>query len=222
MKIEVWSDFSCPFCYIGVHNFYLAMDTLNEESNKNESLFFKAYELSADAPYETDQSYFDVLAQKYDVPLDRAKAMTDNAAKIAKEAGLTINFEKIIAVNTSVAHRLVGWTQLHQPEKTRALALRLFQAYFVNGENIADDKVLSSIMAEIGMQDISLGEILTSLDVSKALTIDQVEAQAYKIKSVPFFVINRADAIAGAQTPMKFFELLKQIDHANNETTTIN
>lgn len=212
MKVEVWSDFSCPFCYIGVHNFYLAMDTFNEELKREEHLHFKSYELSPNAPFTNDRSYYEILADKYDVPLDRAKAMTDNAKKIANEAGLTLNFDKAIAVSTSIAHRLITWVQAHQPEKTRALALRIFKAYFEDGLNIADDQILSKFMSELDITGITLPEILTDMKISQALTVDKVEAQAFEIKSVPFFVINRADAVAGAQTPMKFYELMIQID----------
>lgn len=217
MKVEVWSDFSCPFCYIGVHNFYLAMDTFNEELKRSEQLIFKSYELAPDAPFTNDRSYYDVLADKYDVPLDRAKAMTDNAKKIANEAGLTLNFDKAIAVSTSIAHRVITWVQKNQPEKTRDLALRIFKAYFEDGLNIADDQVLSNFMLELDITGITLPEILTDMQISQSMTVDKVEAQAFEIKSVPFFVINRADAVAGAQTPMKFYELMIQIDRGITE-----
>lgn len=217
MKIEVWSDFSCPFCYIGVHNFYLAMDTFNDELKRSEQLIFKSYELTPDAPFSNDRSYYEILADKYDVPLDRAKTMTDNAKKIATEAGLTLNFDKAIAVSTSIAHRLITWVQIHQPEKTRALAMRIFKAYFEEGLNIADDQVLSGFMSDLNMTDITLPEILTDMKISQSMTVDKVEAQAFEIRSVPFFVINRADAVAGAQTPMKFYELMIQIDRGITE-----
>lgn len=205
MKIEIWSDFSCPFCYIGVHNFYLALDTYNEEFKKNESLIFNVYDLNPEAPFTTDLSYYEVLAQKYDVPLDRAKEMTMNADKIAKEAGLTLNPDKTIATSTSIAHRLVTWVQQHQPEKVGGLAMRLFKAFFENGENIADDQVLTAIMTEENITGVTLTEILTDLKVSQA------EAMGFDIKSVPFFVFNRLDAVAGAQTPVNFYQLIKQI-----------
>lgn len=212
MKVEVWSDFSCPFCYIGVHNFYLAMDAFNEEHQRSEHLIFKSYELAPDAPFINDRSYYDVLAEKYDVPLDRAKAMTDNASKIAKEAGLTLNFDQVIAVSTSIAHRLITWVQTHQPEKTRPLAMRIYKAYFEDGLNIADDQVLAKFMAELEITNITLPEILTDMKISQAMTVDKVEAQAFEIKSVPFFVFNRQDAVAGAQTPVNFYQVIKQID----------
>lgn len=217
MKVEVWSDFSCPFCYIGVHNFYLAMDTFNDELKRSEQLIFKSYELAPDAPFTNDRSYYDVLADKYDVPLDRAKSMTENAKKIANEAGLTLNFDQAIAVSTSIAHRLITWVQNNQPEKTRALAMRIFKAYFEDGLNIADDQVLSSFMSELNINGITLSEILTDIKISQSMTVDKVEAQAFDIRSVPFFVINRADAVAGAQTPMKFYELMIQIDRGITE-----
>lgn len=212
MKVEVWSDFSCPFCYIGVHNFYLAMDAFNDEMNHSEQLIFKSYELAPDAPFTNDRSYYEVLADKYDVPLDRAQAMTENASKIAKEAGLTLNFDKAVAVSTSIAHRLITWVQNNQPEKTRALAMRIFKAYFEDGLNIADDQVLSSFMTELNITGITLPEILTDMTISQAMTVDKVEAQAFEIKSVPFFVFNRQDAVAGAQTPVNFYQVIKQID----------
>lgn len=215
MKVEVWSDFGCPFCYIGVHNFYLAIDTFNEEIGCSEQLIFKSYELSPDAPFTNDKSYYDALAEKYDVPLDRAKAMTDNATKIAKEAGLSINFDNVIAVSTSIAHRLVAWTQTYHPEKTRALAMRIFKAHFEEGLNIADDQVLSSFLADLDITNISIPALLMDIKLSQALTVDKVEAASFEIKSVPFFVFNRQDAIAGAQTPVNFYQVIKQIDHAN-------
>ncbi len=212
MKVEVWSDFACPFCYIGIHNFYLAMDTFNDENDRSEQLIFKSYELSPEAPFSNDRSYYEVLAEKYDVPLDRAKSMTENASKIATEAGLNINFDKVIAVTTSIAHRLVCWVQNHQPEKTRALAMRIFKAHFEEGLNIADDQVLTSIMTELEIIGITLPELLMDIKISQALTVDQVEASSFEIKSVPFFVFNRQDAIAGAQTPVNFYQVIKQIN----------
>lgn len=217
MKAEVWSDFSCPFCYIGVHNFYLAMDAYNEESQSSESLIFKSYELSPDAPFTNDRSYYDVLADKYDVPLDRAKAMTENATKIAKEAGLTINFDKTIAVSTSIAHRLVSWVQTHQTDKTRELAMRIFKAYFEEGLNIADDQVLANLMQELEITGITIPELLMDMKISQALTVDKVEATSFEIRSVPFFVFNRQDAVAGAQTPVNFYQVIKQINQPTSE-----
>lgn len=214
MKAEVWSDFACPFCYIGVHNFYLAMDTFNDEFKKSEQLIFKSYELSPEAPFSNDRSYYEVLAEKYDVPLDRAKSMTDNATKIAKEAGLNIDFDKVIAVTTSIAHRLVVWVQVNQPDKTRELALRIFKAHFEEGLNIADDQVLTSFLTELNITGINIVDLLMDTSISQALTVDKVEATSFEIKSVPFFVFNRQDAIAGAQTPVNFYQVMKQIDQA--------
>lgn len=212
MKTEVWSDFACPFCYIGVHNFYLALDAFNEELQRSEQLVFKSYELSPDAPFTNDRSYYDVLAEKYDVPLDRAKAMTENASKIATEAGLTLNFDSVQAVSTSIAHRLVSWVQTHQPSHTRALVMRIFKAHFEEGLNIADDQVLMNLLVELNITGITLPEILMDMNISQAVTVDKVEAGALDIKSVPFFVFNRQDAIAGAQTPVNFYQVIKQID----------
>ncbi|MBS7816198.1 DsbA family oxidoreductase [Wohlfahrtiimonas chitiniclastica] len=211
MKIEVWSDFSCPFCYIGVHNFYLALDAFNAEHQTEAMLLFKAYELSPDAPFATELSYYENLAQKYDVPLDRAKAMTDNAVVYAKEAGLTIDFDKVIPVTTTIAHRVAIWVQQHHVDKSRAFNMRLFEGYFAKGENIADDQVLAAILAEVGIEAINIADILTDHTISQAKDVDLAEAMGFGIKSVPFFVFNRTDAVAGAQTPVNFYQVIDKI-----------
>lgn len=211
MKIEVWSDFSCPFCYIGVHNFYLALDAFNAEHQTEAMLLFKAYELSPDAPFETELSYYENLAQKYDVPLDRAKEMTDNAVVYAKEAGLTIDFDKVIPVTTTIAHRVAIWVQQHHLDKSRAFNMRLFEGYFAKGENIADDQVLAAILAEVGIEAINIADILTDHTISQAKDVDLAEAMGFGIKSVPFFVFNRTDAVAGAQTPVNFYQVIDKI-----------
>lgn len=206
MKIEIWSDYVCPFCYIGKRRLEEAL----EQTGLGESaeIVFKAYELDPNSPVESDVPMQVGLAEKYGMSIEEAKKMTDNVAVQAETVGLNYNFDKMTPANTFNAHRLAKLAQQEGVDKT--VSEQLLQAYFIDGEKIGKDDVLLRIAEEAGISRDRAKEVLDSDEFADDVKMDIAEAQQIGVKGVPFFVINRKYAISGAQPAEAFADALRK------------
>src|SRR6185312_880891 len=130
MKIEVWSDYVCPFCYIGKRRLEEALAETGLEDKAE--IVFKAFELDPNTPKTSTQSVYENLAEKYGMSIDEAKKMTANVVEQAKTVGLNYNFDEMTSTNTFDAHRIAKLAEQEGVDKT--VSERLLQAYFINGE----------------------------------------------------------------------------------------
>lgn len=206
MKIEIWSDYVCPFCYIGKRRLEEAL----EQTGLGESaeIVFKAYELDPNSPVESDIPMQVGLAEKYGMSIEEAKKMTDNVAVQAETVGLNYNFDKMTPANTFNAHRLAKLAEQEGVDKT--VSEQLLQAYFIDGEKIGKDDVLLRIAEGAGISRDRAKEVLDSDEFADDVKMDIAEAQQIGVKGVPFFVINRKYAISGAQPAEAFADALRK------------
>ena len=206
MKVEIWSDVMCPFCYIGKRNFESALEQFADK--KHIEVIWKSYQLDPSIPEVAKESYHDYLVKHKGMPSEQVKGMLDNVTLSAKQVGLEYDFSKAIMVNSLSAHKLIQFA------KTKGLGDEaeevLFRAFFTDGKNIADLATLTELGKEIGLDE---AEVKTAFTDEKYLTLikqDFQEAQQIGVQGVPFFVLDRKYAVSGAQPAEAFLENLEK------------
>jgi len=206
MKVEIWSDVMCPFCYIGKHHFEQALEKL---PFKNEiEIDWKSYQLNPEYHNTSNEKVYDYLSRSKGVSLEHAKQMTQQVADMATNAGLTINFDKNTPANTFNAHRLIHLAAKHNFQNTAEE--KLFEAHFVQGKNIGEDAVLLEVAKEIGLDATEAAVMLNSDQYAEAVRYDIYESQNLGIRGVPYFVMDRKYGVSGAQPVQAFTEALTQ------------
>lgn len=206
MKIEIWSDYVCPFCYIGKRHLEQAI----QEAGLQEKVevVYKAYELDPNAPATSDKSMRTVLEEKYKIASEEAKAMTDNVAEQAKAVGLAYDFDKMTRANTFQAHRLAKFAE--EEGLGQEMTERLLHAYFIEGKKIGAFETLLALAEEVGLSAERTQEMLHSEAFNDEVKKDIQEAGQIGVQGVPFFVIDRKYALSGAQPVATFVEALQK------------
>ena len=212
MKIEIWSDYVCPFCYIGKRRLEEALKATDLEGRAE--VVFKAFQLDPNTPEGSEGSVPAGLAKKYNIGLDEAKGMLQNVAVQAKTVGLDYDVEGMKEANTLKAHRLAKLAE-HEG-KGAAISERLLQGHFVNGETLDNDATLLAIAEEAGLSADRVQQVLQSDEFAEDVKRDIEEAGQIGVRGVPFFVINRKYAISGAQPAEAFVQALEKV--AEEET----
>ncbi len=208
MKIEIWSDIKCPFCYIGKRNLETALSRF--ENKEFVEVEWKSFQLDPTLPevpkYQDDMVMF--LADRKGFSYEQSKKMHQDIVQYAKSVGLEYNFDKALVTNTLKGHRLIQFA------KTKGLGEqaeeRLFYAYFTQGKNLSDVATLVELGKEIGLTETEVNEALTNSLYVKKVESDTKEAQTLGARGVPFFVLNRKYGIMGAQQPNEIFNTLEK------------
>ena len=206
MKIEIWSDIMCPFCYIGKRRFDNA---LAQFAHKDKiTIEWKSFMLSPELVTDPTKSIHQHLAQHKGISLEEAKGMNDYVANMAVQTGLVYNMDSIVVANSFNAHRFLHFAKAqgkqHQAEE------KVFMAYFTEGKNIDDAQTLTGIAQELGLDVPAMAEAMSSGKYAEEVVTDINEAQQLGIRGVPFFVFNRKYAISGAQETHAFLETLEK------------
>ena len=206
MKIEVWSDFVCPFCYIGKRRLEIALEKF--ESKDKVELLFKSFELDPSAKKKFDGNINQIIAKKYGISVEQAKASNNEIEAQAKDMGLNYNFDGLIPTNTFDAHRVAHYAKTQG--KMNEISEKILKAYFVDSLNISDHKVLASLAGEVGLNIEKTLSILESDQYSNEVRKDEKTASELGINGVPYFVINNKYTISGAQPSELFLESLEK------------
>jgi len=206
MKVEIWSDVMCPFCYIGKRRFENA---LSHFPNKDEiEIEWKSFQLDPNMKTAPGVRIDQYLAKKKGWDLDYARQVNDQVTQMAAIDGLTYNFEKAVIANSFNAHRFSHFAKTHglghEAEE------QLFKAYFTDGKNIDDVQTLIALGMEIGLDANGTKTVLESNAFADEVKQDIAEAQNIGIQGVPFFVMNNKYAISGAQALPVFKETLEK------------
>ena len=205
MKVEVWSDIMCPFCYIGKHHLEAALKQFDNAAAIE--LVWKSFQLDPTIPKgEKPGTVYQYLAASKGLGEDQAKEMTNNVANMALQAGLELDFDHAVVANSFDAHRLIHLAQAHQ--LGNAVKEKLFQAHFNEGKDIADPVVLTQIGEEAGLRRAEIDAMLHSDQYAQAVEQDIQEARQIGVRGVPFFVFDRKYAISGAQPVAAFNQML--------------
>ncbi|MGG3928688.1 DsbA family oxidoreductase [Metabacillus fastidiosus] len=217
MKIEVWSDFACPFCYIGKRRLE---EALMNFPHKNEvEILFKSFELDPNASLNTELSINEILAKKYGMSIEKAKAMNASVGQQAAAVGLTFEFDNMKPTNTFDAHRLAKLAE--SKGKDKEMTEQLLKAYFTDSEHIGNHDTLLKIAEEAGLNREEAKSVLESEDFAEHVRADEVEAREIGVQGVPFFVINRKYAISGAQPVEVFNDTLQKVWEEENKKISL-
>lgn len=207
MKIEVWSDFVCPFCYIGKRRLEHALEQF---SHRDEiALEYKSYELDPKAVSDPGKSIHEIMAQKMGSTVEKAKSMNDNLAQQAAEVGLTYHFDSMEHTNTLDAHRVAKYAA--KQDKGKEMTERLLKAYFTDSEHIGDPDTLKKLAEEIGLDGSAVNTLLQTDDYRAQVRADEEEAKQIGVEGVPFFVFAEKYAVSGAQSTAAFTEVLEKV-----------
>ncbi len=207
MKIEVWSDFVCPFCYIGKRRLEEALATF--EHGDEVEVEFHSFELDPNAKKNDDKSIHELLASKYGMSVEQAKQSNVNLGQQAKEVGLDFQFETMKPTNTFDAHRLAKLAK--QQGKELELTESLLKAYFTDSKHIGDHETLTDLSVSVGLDREEVNEVLVSDRFTEEVRADEEEARQIGVQGVPFFVLNRKYAISGAQPLEAFVGALQKV-----------
>ncbi|MGE8035037.1 peptidoglycan hydrolase [Lysinibacillus sp. KCTC 33748] len=206
MKIEIFSDFTCPFCYIGKRELERAIDSAGYVGQVE--IEYKAYQIGPDTPKIDAPTVYGGMAEKFDSSIEEVKELTKGIAKRAKEVGLHYNFDDMKTAHTEKAHRLAKWTR--QFGKESVYTEELMNGYFTEGKDLNDDMFLLKVIENINL-DVEIAKgILASTDFSEALDRDRYDAQQLGVESVPFFVFENRYGIKGAEPNEVFVRTLHQ------------
>ncbi len=208
VKVEVWSDVVCPWCYIGKRRFEAALAGFEHRSEVE--LVWRSFELDTSAPTSTaDQGrYAERLATKYGCSVAEAQAMIDNMTVTAAQEGLDFRFDLARPGNTFDAHRLLHLAREHGHQD--ALKERLDRATFTDGSPVSDHVALRGLAVEVGLPEAEVDALLSSDRYAEAVRADEAQAGAYGINAVPFFVVDGKYGISGAQPAVIILQVLDQ------------
>ena len=206
MKVEIWSDVMCPFCWLGKHKFEKALAQFADKEHIE--VEWKSFQLNPDLVTDPTISIHQYLSEIKGFPLEQAQQMNNRFMEAGKPYGLEYNFDKIIVANTYRAQNLIHFAK--EQGKQNEIEERLFEAYFSQGKNMDDTSTLVQLASETGLNTEGLVEILENKSYAEKVELDIAEARQLGIRGVPHFVINRKYGISGAQESTVFSDTLKK------------
>lgn len=206
MKVEIWSDVMCPFCYIGKRKFETALSQFHGQ--KDIEVEWKSFQLMPDLEKGKVSDLEQLLVEKKGISQAQAQSMNAHVANVGQQVGLVFNFDKAQAVNTEDAHRFLHFAKASGKQNEAEEVL--FRSYFTDGKNIGDLPTLLEIGKEIGLDTEQLKPVLENGSFSDDVRKDIYEAQQIGVSGVPFFVLNRKYGVSGAQDPVVFLQVLEK------------
>ncbi|MFT3885833.1 MAG: DsbA family oxidoreductase [Flavobacteriales bacterium] len=206
MRVDIWSDVVCPFCYIGKREFERALE--NFPAKDQVEVVWRSFELDPDAPVRHELDTYGMLAEKYGRTREQAKGMVANVVDRAKSVGLDYDMDRVVIANSFDAHRLI------QLAKSKGLGgqaeERLFKAHFMEGAHIGDRATLKRMGEELGLDGAEVEAMLAGGAFTTEVREDERTAQQLGIRGVPFFVLDNKYAVSGAQSSEHFLGALQQ------------
>src|SRR5690606_10921127 len=206
MKIEIWSDVMCPFCYIGKRNFETALAQFADK--KHIEVIWKSFQLDPTLSEVAQESQEDYLIKRKGMSREQVQGLLAHVTQMAKQVGLDYNLEQSVMVNSLKAHQFIQFAKTKNRGDQAEEAL--CKAYFTDGKNIADIATLTQIGKEIGLSEHETKTAFTDDQYAYLANQDIMEAREIGVNGVPFFVFNRKYAISGAQPEEVFMESIEK------------
>ncbi len=210
LKIDVWSDLACPWCFLGKRRLEEGVKQYRAEGGDREvTLEFHSYELSPDTPVDFAGSTVDFLVQHKGMGEAQVRQMVGRITDLGTQEGLAYDFDAIQQTRTLKPHQVLHLAKAEDLQM--ALVERLFTAYFEEGAHLGHDDVLADLAAEVGLDRDGVLRALDEGTYAAAVDADLAQARAYGISSVPFFVIEGRYGVSGAQEPATFAQVLAKV-----------
>jgi predicted DsbA family dithiol-disulfide isomerase len=197
MRVEIWSDVVCPWCYVGKRNFEAALSRF--EHRDDVEVIWRAFELDPSAPAEREGDYVAHLARKYGMSVEQARKMIETMSATGAKAGVALDFDRARPGNSFDAHRLIHLAG--QQGVQNAVKERFLRATFTDGEPIGDRDALLRLAVEAGLPQADAASVLANDVFAAEVRAEESLALELGISAVPFFVIDRTFGIPGAQPP---------------------
>ena len=209
LRVEIWSDVICPWCYIGKTRFDRAIERLGDEVTLD--VVYRAYQLDPSARPGVTEPVSEAYARKFGGP-DQAEQVISRVTSAAREDGIDMRLDRALRANTVLAHRLVWWASTPEcPVDQSAVQDRLMRAYFTEGDDIGDPRRLAELLAELGVDPASTIDFLNG-EGGIAEVAEEIErAGEHGISAVPTFVVDGRWAIPGAQDVETFERVLRRL-----------
>jgi predicted DsbA family dithiol-disulfide isomerase len=205
IKVDIWSDVQCPWCYIGKRKFEAGAAQFGGDVEVE----YHSYELAPDTPVDFEGTPIDYLSQRKGMPIDQVEQMLERVTGIAASVGLDYHYEDVHQTNTVKAHELIHYAKA----RGRQLDMkeRLLKAYFVDGRHVGRIEDLADLAAEIGFDRADVVRALEANEYLADVKADVAQASEYGIQGVPFFVIDGKYGVSGAQEAETFANVLAQV-----------
>jgi predicted DsbA family dithiol-disulfide isomerase len=221
IKVDVWSDVACPWCYVGKRKFEAGAAafvgageadgaaTDGAGGRREVVVEYHSYELAPDTPVENTVNHLDYLVERLGVSRSDAVAMLARMVELGKTVGIAFDYDALQHTNTVKAHQLIHYAKAHgrQLDATE----RIFRAYFTEGRHVGRVAELADLAAEIGFDRADVARSLESDEYLTDVRQDQDLARRYGIRGVPFFVVDGKYGLSGAQDPAVFAQALEQV-----------
>lgn len=201
MRIEIWADVVCPWCYIGKRRLEKALASF--EHRDEVEVVYRSYELDPFAPEVGTETTVQVLGRKFGADEAATREMMARADEVAAAEGLHFSHADALHARTLTAHRLLHLAKSHG--RQQALLEEVLAAYFTRGESLGDHDVLRRAAAVAGLDADRVEQVLGSDEFRDDVMADVAQARAYGSSGVPFFVLDGRFGISGAQ-PTELFE----------------
>lgn len=212
LKIQIWSDVMCPYCYIGKRRIEEALTQFKHKDTVE--IEWKSFQLDANFVASADEDMAEHLAQKYHKSREWAQEMLSNMTENAKNSGLDFHFEKAILANSYNSHRLLHLAKEHNVGDS--LKELLFKAYLTDGKDVNDLETLSQLGQKVGLSKEIVEATLHSDQYGDAVKNDIAVAQKIGVQGVPFFVFDNKYAVSGAQHVETFVKTLDKVWEEGN------
>lgn len=198
LKVDIWSDIVCPFCFIGRQHLNLAIQAFQQQYPEvTIQRQWRSFELDPQAPAHDTRTMAEILSQKYGRSPEETRQMMENTQKMARAAGLEAHLEGVQRINTFALHCLLHLAKVHGLQDE--LKAALMHAYFVENRDLSQESTRLEITSAVGLDPQAVQEALQKDTYAQAVRQDQQQAQRYGIQGVPFFVFNDTLAVSGAQ-----------------------
>lgn len=205
MRVDIWSDVVCPFCYIGKKR----LEHVAAEAGVELDIHWHSFELDPDAPAHHDTSNTERLAKKYGRSVEEMQQMQQNIAQMAAEEGIDFQWQKANAGNSFDAHRIIHLAQSKGLGNQAKEAF--FHAYMTEGLAIGEREVVEEIASRIGLDHAEVEYVLQSDELADFVRHDEkIAHEQLNISGVPFFVFDQKFALSGAQPREVFLQVLNQ------------
>ena len=206
MKVNIWSDIRCPFCYVGKKKFEKALAQFPHAEEIE--VTWHSFQLDPNLVTQPDTNPYDYFSKAKGIPVIQAKAMHEHAKNAGKEAGIDFNFDESKVANSFRGHLLIQLAK--KKNLADAMEEALFEAQFITGKNIDDEAVLLETGKSVGLTEEEVKNALVSDELAHAVAQDGLMARQLGINAVPFFVFNDKYGVSGAQQPEHFLEVLNK------------
>lgn len=218
MKIEIWSDVACPWCFIGKRRFEAALAAFPHRDAVE--VVWRSYQLDPTLPDHYDGTELEYLGSRKGMPSRQVEQMFEHVAEQAKGEGLDYHFDQVVVANSFTAHRMIHLAAAHGRQD--AAKERLLSDHFEHGKDIGSRDYLSSLGNGLGLPSDEVDELFTTDKYTDEVRFDIQEAQGLGISGVPFFVIDRKFGLSGAQPTKTFTAALTQAWQAANPLVLVN